>query len=151
MTAWETDLLADLIQQKRDCLRQLQAAGEKQLELVREGRITELLDLLAAKQGVLRAVERIEKRLEAFRKQEPRQRRWRSPERRAECARHVEECEALLRRIVDVERYSERELIVQRDRTADQLQGVHRASQARGAYADASRPGGLQIDLSSER
>jgi flagellar biosynthesis/type III secretory pathway chaperone len=71
MTAPETDLLAQLIQSKLDCLSQLRRMGDKQLELVKADRITELLDLLAAKQRLLAELRRIERGLDPFRDQDP--------------------------------------------------------------------------------
>jgi hypothetical protein len=56
MTAFPTDRLAELARKKLECLLELHKMGEKQLELVREDRITDLLDLLSAKQRLLLAL-----------------------------------------------------------------------------------------------
>jgi flagellar biosynthesis/type III secretory pathway chaperone len=151
MTALETDLLAELIRRKLDCLVELREMGEKQLELVAEDRITDLLDVLSAKQRFLMELQRIERAMDPFRGQKPEQRRWRTPESRKDCARQIEECERLLAQIVVQEKQAEGELIRRRDAVAQRLQGVHSASQARGAYSDHLQPGASQLDLLSER
>jgi hypothetical protein len=150
MTTFETDLLAELIRQKLDCLVQLHDVGRRQFELVQADRMTELLDVLAAKQHVLMELQRIESRLDPFRAQDPESRRWRSPDQRQKCARQVAECETLLARIVSQEKQSERELIRRRDDAAVRLQGAHLASQARGAYAEESPCDVSRLDLLSE-
>jgi len=124
--------------------------GQKQLELVGKGTMTELLDLLSTKQRMLGELQRIERALDPFRGQDPQTRRWHSPEQRRQCARELAECESLVGEIVERERQSQRELTRRRDEVAAQLEGLHRAARARGAYADHPRPGASQIDLSSE-
>jgi len=150
MTAHETDLLAELIGRKVDCLARLRDMGEKQLELVRADRITELLQVLGAKQRVLIELQRIERELTPFRDQAPDKRRWRTSEMRRECAQQLEECERLLGTIVAQEKESERELVRRRDDLAAQLQGIHLASQARGAYTAQSTPDAGRIGFLSE-
>jgi len=151
MTALETDLLAELIQRKHACLTQLLAMGQKQLHTVLEGSMTDLLDLLAAKQRVLADLQRVQRALAPFAEQDPEQRQWRSLERRQQCAEQLRQCEVLLREIVAQERESERQLVSRRDKTAAQLQGVHAASEARGAYACRAQASTRHLDLTSER
>ncbi|MHC4400130.1 MAG: hypothetical protein ACYTG0_10665 [Planctomycetota bacterium] len=150
MTTLETDSLAELIRRKLDCLAQVLELGRKQLALVEADRMSELLDVLAAKQRLLVELERIEKGLEPFRGQDPEVRPWRTPEARRACANQLRQCEALLGEIVRQERQSERELIRRRDEVAAQLQEAHRASQARGAYTAQAQPELSRLDLASE-
>jgi len=135
MTGFETDLLSALIHRKLDLLTQLRDMGRKQLELVREGSLTELLDVLSTKQRVLLQLQRIERELDPFRNQDPETRVWRTSDARQRCSQELAQCELLFKEIVAQEKESEQELIRRRDETAIQLQGVHRASRARGAYA----------------
>lgn len=151
MTAMETDLLAELVRGKLDCLARLRDMGTKQLELVRADRTAELLDLLAAKHRVLVQLQKIKEGLAPFHGQAPERRTWRTPEERRECARQLDECEALLGEIVTQERESELELTRRRDKLSAQLKGVHLASQARGAYSAQLRSDATRIDLMSER
>ncbi len=150
MTALQTDLLAELIQRKHACLTQLHAMGRKQLSTVMDGCMTDLLDLLAAKQRVLADLQRVQRALAPFGGQDPESRQWHNPEQRRQCAEKLEQCEALLREIVEQERESERELVSRRDKAAAQLQGVHAASQARGAYAGRAQVAPRHLDLTSE-
>lgn len=150
MTAHETDLLAELIRRKVDCLARLHDMGEKQIEFVRADRITELLHVLAAKQRVLIELQRIERELAPFCDQAPDKRQWRTSEGRRECAQQLEQCESLLGKIVAQEKESEGELIRRRDELAARLQGIHLASQARGAYTAQSAPDAGRLDFLSE-
>jgi hypothetical protein len=147
---FETDLLADLIARKHRCLLDLRDLGRRQIELIERDEITRLLDLLSAKQSALTQLQRIERELAPFRGQDPEGREWRAPEARGQCARQLSECEALLGEIVGQERRSERELVRRRDEAALRLQGVHTASEARGAYVGTSDLQGRQLDLLSD-
>ena len=146
----ETDLLADLIARKHTCLVGLREMGRVQMELVRQGEITRLLDLLSTKHKAMAELQRIEAALNPFRGQDPGARRWRTPEARCECARQLTQCEALLGEIVDQEKRSEAELVRRRDEAAVRLQGAHAASRARGAYTATSGPEGSRLDLLSD-
>jgi hypothetical protein len=146
----ETDLLADLIARKHACLVGLREMGRLQMELVRLGEITRLLDLLATKQKAMAELQRIERALAPFRGQDPDGRHWRTPDARAACARQLSECEALLGEIVEREKRSEREMVRRRDEAAARLQGAHAASQARGAYTATPGAEGSRLDLLSD-
>ncbi len=150
MTAVQTELLSDLIRRKHRCLEHLRAMGEKQIELVRSGSMTELLDLLVAKQQVLLQLQRIERELDPFRGENPESRSWRTPEERARCAAVLADCEALLSGIVAREKQSEEELTRRRDEAAARLRETRTAVEARASYlaSPQSRPG--RLDLASE-
>lgn len=150
MTTLDTDLLAELIRGRLACLTKLCDMGRRQLEFVQAGRTTELLDLLAAKQRVFVELQRIERRLAPFRDQDPDQRRWRTTDQRRECARRLDECDALLREIVTQEKQSAQEVTRRRDDLSSQLERMRRAGRARGAYTAQSRPKASRLDLTSE-
>ena len=151
MTTFETDILADMIRAKRECLLQLCELGRKQLELIEKGKLTALLDLLAVKQKSIRQLQRIERALDPFRRQDPEQRTWSAPEARAACAEQVEQCDVLLAEVIKNEKYCETALIRRRDETANQLQGAHLAGCARAAYRGGPESPISQLDLSTER
>jgi hypothetical protein len=151
MPTFETDILADLIRAKRECLLQVRDMGRKQLELIDKNDMTALLDLLAVKQRSILQLQRIEKTLDPFRRQLPEQRAWSSPEARAACGEHIEECDILLAEVIKNEKYCETALIRRRDETADQLQGAHLAGCARAAYLARPDMPMSQLDLSTER
>ena len=147
MSVLETELLSDLIDRKRSCLVQLHEIGRKQLELVRRGTMTDLLELLATKQHVLMQLQQVESDLDPFRGDDPEQRCWQSPQKRQACADRLRDCETLLAEITAQERQSEQELIRRRDQIATQLEGVHAASYARGAYLAEPRSAQVQLNL----
>lgn len=146
----ETDLLADLIAQKHRCLVALREMGFRQRELIRQGEINRLLDLLSGRQHAMAELQRIERKLDPFRRQDPEARSWRSADDRRRCAELAAECETLLSEIIGQEKQSESELVQKRDEVANRLQGVHAASQARGAYTAAPRPEGTRLDIVSD-
>ncbi len=149
MTALETDILVQLIRAKHACLVQLRDIGRRQLELIEAGNLTGLLDLLSAKQRPLLELQRAERAIGPFRSQDPERRRWQSPEVRAACAKQLEDCDQLLREIIAQDKQSEATLSRRRDQAAAQLQGMHAAGQARGAYTAPARQILNQLNLLS--
>jgi hypothetical protein len=149
MPPFDTDTLAGLIRSKRDCLVQLRDMGRRQLELIEEGNMTALLDVLTAKQGVLTKLHGIERELDPFRGQSPEQRRWRTAEDRLSCIEQRRECERLLAEIISQEKCSEGALLRRRDEAANRLQSAQLAGQAREAYTAQPLSPVKQIDLSS--
>ena len=143
-------MLAALIDQKSQVLSRLLSLAQRQMDLVSQGEVTQLLGLLAAKQQLLNSLQDVERRLSPFRNQDPESRRWRSPGDRRRARDSAERCEALLRDIVLLEKQCESELVRHRDATADQLQGVHTVAQASQAYSALSSYRGDQLDVSSE-
>jgi hypothetical protein len=150
MNETDTTILAQLVRARHACLVRLHDLGARQLGFIEGGNMTALLDLLAAKQRPLLDLQRIERALAPYRDQDPESRVWSSPQGRAACAAEVEQCEQLLRVIVEQEKGSEAALVLRRDDISQQLQGVHAADTARGAYAMPGVGGPSQIDLSSE-
>lgn len=130
-----TDQLADLISRKHECLGQLYELGRQQLALVEAGDITALMHVLSAKQQLIATFRKIEAGIDPFRCEKPEERVWRSPADRADCAARIEQSETLFREILEQEKRSEQSLQRRRDDAAHQLQGVHAARNARGAYS----------------
>ncbi len=150
MTALETDLLAELIRRKQECLVQLREMGRHQLALIQQESMAALMDLLGTKQRMLIRLEQVERALDPFRGQDPETRTWRSSESRRACREAIQACEALLAEILALERQSEQELTRRRDETARRLRCAQGASEARGAYAALATPAVTQLDLTSE-
>ncbi len=150
MAVLETDTLAKLIRAKRDCLVKLRDMGRCQMEMINEGDMTALLGVLAAKQRSLGQLQRIERALDPFRDQDPKQRDWRTAEDRHRCSDDLEQCETLLGEIVSQEKCAEGEMVRRRDETASRLQGAHFAARARGAYTQPPANNLSQLDLTSD-
>jgi hypothetical protein len=151
MSAAKTELLAELIGQKYECLSQLHELGQQQFVLVDQGETTKLLKVLSAKQQSLAHLQQIERRLDPFRGEDPETRTWSSPTARSACQTMVVQAEKLFREILEQEKRSEELLRRRRDETAAQLQVVNAARHARGAYTDNRANHVGQLDLSSER
>ncbi len=149
MSAFETDVLAELIHGKRECLDKLREMGRRQAEFIDEGNITALLDVLTAKQRLLEQLQRIERDLDPFRDQDPDRRRWRTVEDRRVCMEELQQCERLLAEIISQEKCSEGALLRRRDEAASRLQDAHLAGQAREAYTAQPHGPVKQIDLYS--
>ena len=149
MTFHETDLLIALIAKKQECLAQMRDLGSRQLELIGEGDLTQLLKVLSAKQQVIGALQDIEKDLVPFGNQDPSKRQWRSAEDRTRCAEQAAACQNILGEIVLQEKESEKRLTKRRDAVAVQLHDAHAAGKARGAYFAQSDLKTGMLDLTS--
>jgi len=150
MTASQTDILAQLICAKHQCLLQLRELGRRQLDLIESADMAGLLEVLSAKQHSISQLQRIEKALNPFRDDDPDGRQWNSNEDRQRCAEQLKQCETLFAEIVSQEKCSEGELIRRRDEAADRLQGAHLAGQVHGAYTSQPTPHINQLDLHSQ-
>lgn len=150
MTHLPTDQLAELMDRKLACLSQLREIGRRQAALIADGDLTELLRLLAAKQHLIGALQGVERALVPFRDEQPEARQWRSAEARARCARKASLCRQLLAEIVEQEKAGEARLAQRRDDVAQQLNQVHSARRARGAYCAESAPAAHLLDIASE-
>ena len=150
MSVLETDQLAELIDRKHTCLTELRKIGRRQLELVRGGEMTALLDVLAVKQRLIERLQSVERELAPFRSQSPQGRKWPTELHRQRCAKQIDMCEAILGEIMQQEKLGESELVQRRDEAAARLDGAHRAGKVRGAYMAAQRQHTGRLDLASE-
>jgi hypothetical protein len=130
----DTALLVQLMAEKLDRLSQLRMLGERQLDLVRLGDLTRLLQVLAEKQKHIDALAEVHRNLAPFQADTPDGRNWNSEDDRLNCARMLEVCETLRQEILQQERHCESELVARRDATALQAQEVQSATIARSAY-----------------
>src|ERR1700745_2596279 len=101
-----TKSLAELITRKRDVLRQLSDVGQRQRRIVEEGDTTTLLQLLAAKQTLISALQDLESEMGPFHAEDPESRIWPTSEDRARCAGEAAECNQLLEQVVALEKES---------------------------------------------
>ena len=146
----ETTRLAKLIVGKLKILELLVQLAQRQLSLVEEGEIGDLLKLLAAKQTVLGQLQTLERQLDPFRSEDPEERRWATPEHRRECQQHARRCDELVAEAMRLEKRSEAQLIRRRDAAAAVLQGVSAAVDVQSAYAGPPTAAGLPLHLHCE-
>ena len=143
----DTAELARLVEQRLSVLEQLHAICQRQIDVIDDGDTSRLMTLLVAKQKLLSALHGIEESLDPFRRQDPAQRRWASPEARAGCQRTADRCAELLDEITKLERDAEAELTRQQAATAQRLDGLGQAHHARTAYLQGTPPTSRQLDL----
>ena len=146
----ETDLLANLIDQKHAVLLQLRELSQRQLHLIDENNMSDLLSLLSAKQTLLTQLQRVESQLNPFRQQDPEQRVWRAPADRRRCAETAAASRGVLDEIMEMEKQGEGRLRENRDRTANKLERVHQGGEVRSAYLQSPQRTGRRLDLASE-
>jgi flagellar biosynthesis/type III secretory pathway chaperone len=146
----ETDLLVELIGKKLAIVEQLRDLSRRQSDLIADGDIQRLLSVLSAKQTLLSELQKVQQRLEPFRKQDPESRRWRSQPDRQRCRTLVERCEALLGEIMLIEKQSESEMAQRRDAALSRLQESHSSAEATRAYIRPPAPLRGSLDLSSD-
>lgn len=146
----ETDALAKLIDQKHAVLAKLWDHARRQLELVDDGDLNQVLRDLAAKNKLLTQIQAIEKKIDPFRDQDPESRQWRSPDLRARVATAAAECESMLAEIVKLEKQSSERMSARRDQAALRLQEATSASEARSGYLRAAGPQSGRLDVTSQ-
>ena len=132
-----TEHLAELVSAKHQVLKVLVQLSRRQIEIIEAGEMSTLIKLLAAKQTVMTQLQAIEHELAPFRADEPEQRRWQSPSRRAACQAQAESASTLLAEALKLEQQAEAAMLHRRDSAAEALAAVQLASDARGAYVTA--------------
>ena len=145
----ETDLLTSLVERKCRCLEQMLALGRQQTAFVGNGEMTDLLQLVSAKQQLLAQLQDLERQLDPFRLQQPTQRFWRNEAARNHCGNLLAQAERLFQEILHEERQSEEQLRRRRDETGVQLAQAQQAALARRAYVDLNLSPS-QLDLTSQ-
>ncbi|WP_425618292.1 hypothetical protein NA78x_001996 [Anatilimnocola sp. NA78] len=135
---------------KAQLLELLRRLGEAQLSLVNDGDMSRLMQVLTSKESLLTQLQQVERQLDPFRSEDPERRHWESIAAREACQRDANRCSQLLSEIVVLEKKSEAEMIIRRDATALQLQGMYGSQEAQGAYVTASVSLTTSLDLSME-
>ena len=120
-------------------LEQLLAVGQRQSELINEGDLPTLLQLLSTKQRLILALRSTENELAPYQQEDPEARVWPSPESRAECAADAEVCNRLLPQVVALEKSHEEQMTTRRDEVSAQLQQAQSAQVASSAYQPHAR------------
>lgn len=135
MNYLDTDRLAALIAAKSQVAELLLRLAERQLELAESGQTQPLIKLLAAKQGVLEQLHRLEREIDPFRSQDPDSRQWRTSGDRGACQAQAQQTAELLARAMALEKQGEAAMLRRREAAAAALAAVQSAADARTAYA----------------
>src|SRR5262245_60368549 len=102
-----TERLAALIAAKLQVLKILVQLSRRQIELIEAGEMTTLIKLLAAKQTVMAQLQAVEQELAPYRADDPEQRQWESPARRAACQAQAQLASDLLAETLALEQQAE--------------------------------------------
>ncbi len=145
-----TARLAGLIGAKLKILELLDQLARRQLFLIEEGSIADLMKLLAAKQTVLGQLQTIERQLDPFRAEDPESRPWPTPADRLRCQEQAHRCDHLLTEAVRLEKQGEAKMLRRRDAAAAVLQGVSAAVDVQAAYAGGPASASLPFQLHCE-
>jgi len=154
MTSLSTDTLAELVERRHDCLRELLALTEQQYRQANGGDIDGLLATLDRKQPYLTTLARLSTAIKAFERQDAQGRAWSEPAQRSLYQRLWKESSDLHARIVDLERQSETILQDRRTQLGQRLQLSHSTQEIHRAYLCGRQPAaaeaGNQLDLMEE-
>lgn len=139
----------ELIRKEEGVLRRLAAASIRQLEIVRSGDMTRLLELLAQKQRLMDEFDAVKRQLVPFRDIPPSDRRWRDDEERRETGAAVNRCTRMLEEILRNDRRSTEELAERKTDVEEQLRRIRQGAQVNASYAKQTPEGNIlrfQID-----
>ncbi len=145
-----TDLLVELLNQKRDVLAQLRQLVEYQAPLVDGGDSRKLLGLLATKEKLLTRLKQVEAGLDPFRDEDPEQRVWRNAADRMAARDIHAECDRSLAEVMEIDQADMERLIARHDFNEQALGRIHTARAVNDAYAPPTPHHTGRLDLSSD-
>lgn len=145
-----TTELARLIDEKLEIVSEVLTFARRQETVIAEQQVAELMPLLAKKQMALERLSGVQKALEPFASQDPERRVWASEKARQRCREREQQCDQLLRHIMELDAKCEGKLTESRDELAERLQQTTGTQQAARAYqasqaATGSRGGRLDL------
>lgn len=145
------DDLSRLVLQRWQVLDDLLRLSRQQLDASRDGRMSEVMTLLAAKQDPLAVLAAISGELQTAIADDPDQRHWNAVHARQACRQQHQECEHMLVELMQLESDSESALTVSRDEIANRIsegEGHRRATSAYSGNVRKAATGG-NLDLTS--
>ena len=148
----ESERLVYLVRRRRTVLAELLELSRRQLVAAEQGRMNELMSLLAEKQPLLTKLRDDSSSLAEAESDDPDARIWDPPEQRAACRRQHDECEEMLRALMRMEAQCEQTLVASRQSLQEKLEQSQTAQQAVVGYAGADQKStsGGRLDLSSQ-
>ncbi len=144
--------LAELISRRHRLLTHLLDLSAKQIEVIKSGRMSELMALLADKQTPLVELGQISDQLREAAGDDPKTRSWPSESLRERCRQEQEECEQMHIELLAIEAESETSLVESRESLQKRLERIDSANQAATKYvgSDSIPTTGNRLDLSSD-
>jgi hypothetical protein len=116
-----TEQLFTLFEAKRVLLADLRALGFSQSEAIDKQDISELLNLLGRKQGIMDRLMVIQQQMLGFQDEDPEARVWSSLQRRQACQETNRVCDQWVQEILVMEQRAAESMTAQRDAIAGQL------------------------------
>lgn len=131
---------SELIKQKEMILTRLYSVSITQLELVRSGDISRLLDFLLRKQQIVNEFDELEQRLIPHRNIPPEQRQWNCEQERIKTGETINRCSMLLEQIIENDRLSTEEMAEQKNDVEMQLKRIQQTVKVNSSYAKQAIP-----------
>ena len=125
---------SELIRQKEHVLSRLVPISVRQLEIVRSGDTTRLVQVLGMKQQLYYEFEEIEKKLAPHRDLAPEERRWNSEAERIETGEAIQRCAAMLQEIIRNDSTSIEETEAQKDEVEEQIRRTRQGTRLQNGY-----------------
>jgi hypothetical protein len=146
-----TEQLFTLLEAKRGLLSELRTLAILQADTIDRQEISELLNLLARKQGLMDRLMALQQHLQSFHEEDPDTRVWSSPQRRSECRETKRQCDQWIQEILIMEERAAVNMTAQRDAVAGQLLQSADSMRLSRAYGFDSEPtmeseGGFSLD-----
>jgi flagellar biosynthesis/type III secretory pathway chaperone len=146
-----TEQLFSLFESKRMLLEDLRTIGVAQSDAISQQDISELLNLLGRKQGIMDRLIAIQKQMLDFQEDDPEARVWSSPERRRMCQETKRVCDQWIQEILVMEERAGQLMTAQRDAIAGQLLQAADSMRLARAYgfdgpSDLDSDGSLLLD-----
>jgi len=132
----------ELIRSEEELLKRLLLVSQRQLEIVEEGNVTLLMQLLGQWQQLWNEFELLEQQLAPYKGIPPERRVWKSAEERQLTESALNRCKELLEKIMENYEKGTPKLEEQRDVVKEQLDRVQRGRKVATVYERQSQPPG---------
>ncbi|MCA9131406.1 MAG: hypothetical protein KDB22_30190 [Planctomycetales bacterium] len=142
-----TERLSHLLQERLDLAIAIKQISDSQIQAARSGEVNVTLGLIARKQSLLEQLEQLRQGMQPYYLDDPDRRQWKTPERREECQRVANECNAILQQTLQLEQATLEELSAKREALAAQLQDGKDSTIASNAYATDRLLGASTLDI----
>jgi len=138
----DSEHLFQLVGQKLERLEQLHALSGNQSQYVETEDMGAILEILAAKQRLLIAIEGIDQRIADYHVDDPEERVWPTQEMRTQCREKISQCDRLVRETLEFDRIATERLTEKKSDAKQQLRQLSDLTHVQGAYRQhKTRPG----------
>lgn len=135
----KTSKMVALLEARRQTLQTLLDMTLRQVKLIQQDAVSELMTQLSEKDPHLRRFAQLQEALRPLVEVPSDERDWQDAQQRARCQQIIEESDAMLEQMMTLEQQCEQALMSSRDRLAEQLQQQTGSQRAARAYARGNR------------